>query len=116
MNGQIGGYDELIAQGAEVKAVDYESPSSLAYALTGVDVVISAVGFAGLAKQVNIVTGAKQAGVQLFVPSEFGNNNTDGERRGPLGTKQDVRDKAKEVGLAYAAFYTGIFTEYIFSE
>ena len=83
--------------------------------LIGVDVVISAVGFAGLANQVNIVTGAKQAGVQLFVPSEFG-NNTDGEKRGLLGTKQSVRDKAKEVGLPYAAFYTGIFTDLVFSE
>jgi uncharacterized protein YbjT (DUF2867 family) len=58
------------ALGATIVAVDYDSPSSLAEALKGVEVVVSALGGAGLrASQTPLANAAKKAGVQLFIPS-----------------------------------------------
>ena len=104
----------MITQGAELRVIDYDSSSSIIAALTGVDVVISTVGFAGIAKQVNAVIAAKQAGVKLFVPSDFG-TDTEGEIEGLFGEKERTRLKAKEIGLPYASFFTGLFSDYLIS-
>ena len=104
----------MTVKGVEVRAVDYESPSSIASAVTGVDVVISTVGTAGLKNQIHIVTGAKQAGVKLFVPSDFG-VDTDGKTDGIFGAKESIHRKAEEVGLPYAGFSTGPFPDFFFA-
>lgn len=57
-----------------VKAVDYNSVSSLAAALQGQDAVVSAVGLPGLQGQNLIIDAAVAAGVKRFLPSEFGSD------------------------------------------
>jgi len=59
---------ELAALGVIVVEVDYDSPSSLASALTGVEVVVSTLAGAGFAAQIPLALAAKETGVQLFVP------------------------------------------------
>jgi len=59
---------ELASLGATIRSVDYDSPSSLATALEGVEVVISTLAGGGVAAQVPLAEASKAAGVQLFVP------------------------------------------------
>jgi len=78
----------------------------------GVEVLISTVGFAGFEAQIPLVDAAKQAGVQLFVPSEFG-NATEGLTEGPLAGKDKVAKHAKSIGLPTLRVYTGLFIEHV---
>ena len=82
------------------------------YALTGVDVVISTVPIAALDVQEKIAAAAKKVDVKLFVPSEFG-NVTEGATDGISGTKANIQDQLKALGMPYAIFYTGPFQDYI---
>ncbi|KAI0259730.1 hypothetical protein BC834DRAFT_604520 [Gloeopeniophorella convolvens] len=58
--------------GARMATVDYGDQESLRATLVGIDVVISAISETVLDVQLAIVKAAKAAGVQLFVPSEYG--------------------------------------------
>ncbi|KAF8258520.1 hypothetical protein EI94DRAFT_1754467 [Lactarius quietus] len=78
-------------------------------ALTGVDVVISTLAASALDVQPGIAEVAKEAGVKLFVPSEFG-GPTEGATEGSLAQSQDSRT-VKAIGIPYALFYTGAFAD-----
>jgi NmrA-like family len=91
--------------------VDYSNEGSIQHALTGVDVVISTIPGAAVDIQVKIAAAAKNAGVKLFVPSEFG-GITDGETEGVLGEKADVQSQLKALDMPFAAFCTGLFADY----
>ncbi|KDQ62724.1 hypothetical protein JAAARDRAFT_171316 [Jaapia argillacea MUCL 33604] len=105
---------ELAKQGAKIAIVDYTSPSSVASALAGIDVVVSALGFAGLGAQVLLAEEAKKAGVKLFVPSEFG-IPTEGLTEGLFGLKSSLHEKLKEIDLPYSLYFTGPFSDWIFN-
>ncbi|KIJ40230.1 hypothetical protein M422DRAFT_32294 [Sphaerobolus stellatus SS14] len=101
------------AQGAELVAVDYDSQSSLINALKGVDVVLSTLRDEGLETvQLNLVRAAKEAGVKLFVPSEYG-KNTLGIKEPYLKPKADTHDLLKELNLPYTLFFTGLWPSLI---
>ena len=107
-------HDELLAKGAQVITIDYSSPTSIQSALSGVDVVISTLPNPLLGAQLQLATLGKAAGVKLFVPSEFG-AQTDGPAEGIWGEKYVLKEKLRsEVKLPYAAFYTGVFTDWFF--
>ncbi|KAH8108719.1 hypothetical protein DFH11DRAFT_1631869, partial [Phellopilus nigrolimitatus] len=109
-----GSHEGLVAKGAKLSAVDYASPASLAGALAGIDVLVSTIGGPAIAQQAGLARAAKTAGVQLFVPSEFG-NPTDGATAGVFAVKDALKGTLAELGLPYAAFYTGPFTDFIFA-
>lgn len=80
-----------VPDGVNVIAVDYGDIAGLAKVLLThhVDVVISAVGNNANAlayTQINLANAAKQSGVKLFVPSEFG-TSTVGFTDGLFGVK-----------------------------
>lgn len=60
--------------GIAVQDVDFDSQESLVEALKGQDAVVSAVGREGIPLQKNIIDAAVTAGVQRFIPSDFGSN------------------------------------------
>src|SRR5436190_250674 len=62
----------LQAAGATLHEGDLEDYDSLLRACRAVDVAISAVGGMQLGKQAALVKAIKDAGVQRFVPSDFG--------------------------------------------
>jgi uncharacterized protein YbjT (DUF2867 family) len=97
---------------AKVIEVDYSNDESIKHALTGVDVVISTVPIPALDAQAKIAAAAKEAGVKLFVPSEFG-GDPGGNTDGVLGVKANVLNQLKDLGMPYAAFYTGPFADYL---
>jgi uncharacterized protein YbjT (DUF2867 family) len=96
---------------AKLIPVNYSDKESIKDALTGVDVVISAISAEALDIQGQIADAAKDAGVKLFVPSEFG-KVTEGETEGMFGAKANIQTQLKALGLPYATFYTGTFADY----
>jgi hypothetical protein len=92
--------------------VDYSNDASIKHALTGVDVVISTVPTAAFDVQWKIATAAKEAGVKLFVPSEFG-GISEGVSEGVQMEKANVQDQLKALELPHTAFYTGAFADQI---
>jgi uncharacterized protein YbjT (DUF2867 family) len=96
---------------AKVIQVDYSNEGSIQHALTGVDVVISTIPGAAVDIQVKIATAAKNVGVKLFVPSEFG-GITEGETEWVFGAKAKVQSQLKALDIPYTAFYTGLFADY----
>jgi uncharacterized protein YbjT (DUF2867 family) len=91
--------------------VDYSNEGSIQHALTGVDVVISTIPATAVDIQVKIAAAAKNAGVKLFVPSEFG-GITDGQTEWVFGEKANVQSQLKALDIPYTAFYTGVFADY----
>jgi len=91
-----------------VVQVDYSNDESVKHAQAGVDVVISTVPRATLDVQVKIAAAAKEAGVKLFVPSEF-RGITKGDSEDIRRVKAKVQGQLKALGMPYAAFYTGPF-------
>jgi uncharacterized protein YbjT (DUF2867 family) len=95
-----------------VVQVDYSNDESIKHALEGVDVVISTVPIAALDVQGKIAAAAKEVGVKLFVPSEFGGitkEDSEDVRR----VKAKVQGQLRDLGMPYTAFYTGPFPDYI---
>lgn len=94
--------------------VDYDSPS-LASTLSGTDVVVSTLGGTpeAFASQTALAKASKEAGVKIFVPSEFG-TPTEGSDN-PFLIKKDKFKNGflKELGLPFTAFYTGPFTDFL---
>jgi uncharacterized protein YbjT (DUF2867 family) len=104
------GSNKTIQGDAKVMEVDYSNDASIKHALTGVDVVISTVPVAVVGVQVRIAAAAKDAGVQLFVPSEFG-GKWEARIEGMFATKANIRDQLKALDVPIAAFYTGLWAD-----
>jgi hypothetical protein len=64
----------LQAKGVELRTLDLDalSDSSLTSALDGIQVVVSAVTAMNLKGQIPVIEAAKKAGVERFIPSDFG--------------------------------------------
>jgi uncharacterized protein YbjT (DUF2867 family) len=92
--------------------VDYSNEASIRHALTGVDVVISTVPIVALDVQWKIAVAAKEVGVKLFVPSEFG-GISEGVSEGMQVEKAKFQARLKTLGLPYTPFYTGAFADEI---
>jgi len=88
----------------KVIPVDYSNKESIKDALTSLDVVISTVPPTALDVQLGIAEAAKEAGVKLFVPSEFG-GVTEGAIEGVKGSKARVQDQLKAVGIIHTLLH-----------
>ena len=97
---------------AKVIQVDYDNEVSIKHALTGVDVVISTVPITVLDVQKKIAAAAKEVDVKLFVPSEYG-TVSEGATKGVPEEKANIQGHLKALGMPYAAFYTGMWADYI---
>lgn len=77
--------------GAKLAAVDHKDVPGLAatFGSHGVEVVISTVGEDAIANQKAFADAAKQAGVKLFLPSEFG-IPSEGHKEEPWTAKGEV--------------------------
>lgn len=78
------------------------------------DVVISTVALTALNLQPGIAEAAKEVGVKLFVPSEFG-GPTVGPKGGSLSMKASIQEQLKAIGIPYALFWTGPFADFIWA-
>jgi alpha-galactosidase/6-phospho-beta-glucosidase family protein len=106
----IKGSKTTVQGDANVIPVDYSNNASIKHALTGVDVVISTIPIPALDVQEKIAAAAKEADVKLFVPSEYGLTN--GKTEGVPGVKANIRGQLRTLGMPYAAFYTGVWSDF----
>ncbi|KAL7907629.1 hypothetical protein GGI35DRAFT_486690 [Trichoderma velutinum] len=110
-----GAYDSKIT----VAEVDFSSVSSLTSALQGQDAIVSTVGGAGLEGQKLLIDAAIAAGVQRFIPSDYGVCTTSPKVLGfpfysTLATvRQYLADKAATSSLSYTIVATGSFLEFV---
>ena len=99
--------------------VDYESVDALTSALKGQDAIVSTLNATATDAQLNLVKAAAAAGVQRFIPSEFG-SNTANEKAANIpifkGSKVVVQDALKNQalssGLSYSLIATGPFLDW----
>jgi uncharacterized protein YbjT (DUF2867 family) len=110
----VQGSKTTIEGDAKVVPVDYSSKESIRNALTGVDVVICTISAEALDLQGKIAEAAKEAGVRLFVPSEFG-GVSEGETQGMFGQKATIQSQLRALDIPYAFFYTGPFADYLWA-
>ncbi|KAJ7747681.1 hypothetical protein DFH07DRAFT_962479 [Mycena maculata] len=102
---------KTLPAGVQVAIVDYADAAAVAavFEKYKVDVVISTVASDAVPAQTVLVDAAKSAGVKLFVPSEFGMTS----EAQPHDPKFKVAEHIRNVGLPYALFFNGAFTEFI---
>jgi hypothetical protein len=95
-----------VPEGARAIQVSYTDVFALAAVLkeNKVDVLISTVPGAAIESQYAFVDAAVEAGVQFFVPSEFG-MPTAGNTDSHTGRKAKVSSYSQGKGLPYALFY-----------
>ncbi|KZP32597.1 NAD(P)-binding protein [Athelia psychrophila] len=103
---------------ADIKVVSVSLTDVPALAATlkehGVEVVVSTVGGAALPQQQLLGDAAKQAGVKLFVPSEFGTSTLGlADQEGPLGLKAKFGEYLAEIGLPSTRVFTGNFIAFV---
>jgi uncharacterized protein YbjT (DUF2867 family) len=98
--------------------VDYDSLDSLTNALRGQDAVVSTLAGAAIARQLLLVEAAGKAGVQRFIPSEFG-SNTLNEKTRELPVFKDkvavidaLKQEAATGGMSYTLICTGPFLDW----
>eukprot|EP01129_Flabellula_baltica_P006108 TRINITY_DN2257_c0_g4_i1.p1 TRINITY_DN2257_c0_g4~~TRINITY_DN2257_c0_g4_i1.p1 ORF type:complete len:290 (+),score=76.17 TRINITY_DN2257_c0_g4_i1:457-1326(+) len=97
-----------------VDVIDYTDVSALTEVLTGFQTVVSTLSGAGISAQVQIVQAASAAGVDLFVPSEFGVNlGLVDDVHYFLAGKIETRKAIEESGIDYIYFITSSFASYL---
>jgi len=106
------GSKNTIQGDAKVIQVDYANDAAIKRALTGVDVVIAALPIPAYDVQEKVAVAAKEVGVKLFVPSEFG-GISEGVSEGLLVAKAKIQTHLKALGLPFTALYTGAFADQV---
>ncbi|KAK7425153.1 hypothetical protein QQX98_000067 [Neonectria punicea] len=105
-------------EGTDVVEVDYSSLESLKSAIKGQDAVISTLTTLAIDSQLAFIDAAVAAGVQRFIPSEFGSNlDVPSVRSLPVFTQkvkiQDVLiEKSKSTPLSYSFIYNSAFLDW----
>ncbi|KAF2848805.1 isoflavone reductase family protein-like protein CipA [Plenodomus tracheiphilus IPT5] len=98
------GSKSTFPSGVKVVRADYESVSSLKEAFQGQDAVVSLVAGEALGDQNKLIDAAIEAGVQRFIPSEFGSNTQDKRTReivpifeAKLGTVNYLKERENKI-------------------
>jgi NmrA-like family len=109
------GFNATVDDDAKAIPVDHSNKQSIkdALATCSVDVVIYTVSSSCLGLQTRIAEAAKDAGVKLFVPSEFGGSSEG--RTTFFDAKASIQSQLRALGLPYAAFYTGLYADWIWT-
>jgi uncharacterized protein YbjT (DUF2867 family) len=100
-----------------VRPVDYTSIDSITTALRGQDALVSTLASAAIDVQIRLVDAALAAGVQRFIPSEFGSDtgNRLARKLSVYADKVKVQEYLAEKAQAHETFtYTFIYTNAFF--
>jgi uncharacterized protein YbjT (DUF2867 family) len=116
-------WDDWRARGVDVRAADVMDHVELIPALEGTDYLVSCVPFSATESQYPLIWAAKEAGVERFVPSEFGFIYeweqfwpTDTVHRRVARQKAFVRRVIELAGLDYTIIPAGLWPEYYLME
>jgi len=112
------GSSSTFPEGVKVVRANYESVDSLKSAFQGADAVVSLVGNSAFGDQNKYIDAAIAAGVQRFVPSEFGSDATNDKLNklipvfGPKIATVDYL-KSKESEISWSSIITGAFFDWV---
>jgi hypothetical protein len=102
-----------------VHKVDYASHAELVRVLKGQDAVISTLAVLAQEAQVQLIDAAVAAGVQRFLPSEYGLDSTDDcviadlkVYNGKIGTMKHLKSRAAEGKIGYTVLITGLYLDF----
>ncbi|KAJ5718378.1 NAD(P)-binding protein [Penicillium malachiteum] len=104
--------------GIRVCRVDYNSSESLVSALSGQSAVVSALPRHALDIQALLIDAAVIAGVQRFIPSEFGPDTSNFNCallppfQGKILAQEKLKEKARSGELSYTIICTGPFLDW----
>jgi hypothetical protein len=111
-----GGSTTELPAGVKSLVVDYSDPASLTKALEGQDAVVSVLAAGSGDVQKNLIDASVAAGVQRFLPSEYGVDVSGPMADFPvLAYKIDTQKYLKTTdlkGLTYTFLYTGLFLDW----
>lgn len=118
-----GQWDAWRARGVAVREADITDHSSLIPVLEGTDYLVSCVPLVATESQYPLIWAAKEAGVERFVPSEFGAIYeweqfwpTDTVHRDIARQKAFIRRVIELAGLDYTIIPAGLWPEYYLVE
>src|SRR5512137_421791 len=116
-------WDTWLARGVEVRSADVTAHNELIPALRGTDYLVSCVPYSATESQYPLIWAAKEAGVERFVPSEFGAIYefeqfwpTDTVHRSMARHKAFIRRVIELAGLDYTIIPAGMWPEYYLLE
>jgi uncharacterized protein YbjT (DUF2867 family) len=100
--------------GVNIIEGDLGAPASLTRACAGQDIVVSAVGAGQIMQQVELARAAHAAGVQRFIPSEFGVDPfaAASDSCDLFQVKVKAQEEIKKIGIAMTPIYTNGFMEF----
>ena len=111
------------SRGVEVRTADVTDHAELIPALAGTDYLVSCVPFSATESQYPLIWAAKEAGVERFVPSEFGFIYeweqfwpSDTVHRAVARQKAFIRRVIELAGLDYTIMPAGLWPEYYLVE
>ncbi|KAL1612149.1 hypothetical protein SLS60_000372 [Paraconiothyrium brasiliense] len=104
-----------------ITEVDFASSASMLPALTGVEVVVSAVAASAMGSQNPLIDAAVQAGVKRFIPAEFGLDSMNEKAKSlpvikpKVATQKHLNEKVKESGgsFSWTAIANGWFLDWV---
>ncbi|KAJ1666158.1 hypothetical protein EV178_002554 [Coemansia sp. RSA 1646] len=111
---------QLKELGIQIFEYDEATEKAFEVAFKDIDIIVSAVGVAGVPDQIPMIDGALLAGAKWFIPSEYGvvyYPSVWMPFASPLAAKSLVQDHlftaAKSKGLAHTIVYTGLALDYL---
>ena len=116
-------WEGWIARGVEVRSADVTDHGELIPALEGTDYLVSCVPLFATESQYPLIWAAKEAGVERFVPSEFGYIYeweqfwpTDTVHKTMAGQKAFIRRVIELAGMDFTIIPAGLWAEYYMLE
>jgi len=116
-------WDDWVARGVEVRSADVTDHGELIPALEGTDYLVSCVPLFATESQYPLIWAAKEAGVERFVPSEFGYIYeweqfwpTDTVHRTMARQKAFIRRVIELAGMDFTIIPAGLWAEYYMLE
>ncbi len=116
-------WNDWIARGVEVRSADVTDHGELIPALEGTDYLVSCVPLFATESQYPLIWAAKEAGVERFVPSEFGYIYeweqfwpTDTVHRTMARQKAFIRRVIELAGMDFTIIPAGLWIEYYMLE
>ncbi|KAM0540813.1 hypothetical protein ACHAPJ_013501 [Fusarium lateritium] len=106
--------------GIQVTDVDYSSTEELTRALAGQHALVSTVGAPGISGQLQLINACIAAGVNRFIPSDFGADleNPNAQKLPLFVPKVKIHQylvaKSNTTGISYTYIYTGSFLDWGF--
>jgi len=106
------GYDDFVKRGAQLITGEIEKPETYQDKIKGIDVVVSVVGGMIVKSQIQLIQALKHAGTKLFLPSEFGGNQSIRTVSKSFAPKIEIQNEIKKAGLNYMLIATGLLYDY----